>query len=1201
MKKMYKGVVIMVAMAVFVQPVFAFTLQESAAYSKKQNVPEIAASTVFKSASSTLQKNKLETDNIPLDYVAGEVLVKYKEHKINLETLTGKTAASKFALSNALEKKEDFTISNISVLKITDSETVAQKIAELENDPNVEYAEPNYRRFPAEISTNDTHRGLLWGLDNTGQPVGGTSGTSDADVDAPEAWLINEGTNASVIVAIIDDGVAYNHPDLLQNMWDGSSCKNESGGTLGNCNHGYDFENNDTTPLPTEGSHGTNIAGIIAAAKNNSIGIVGVAPEAQIMAIKFAFDIASEIRAIDFAIANGAKVINASFGGTEYSEAEYAAIARFRDAGGIFVAAAGNGATDNETSPIYPSDYDLENIISVAATDQNDELASFSNYSATSVDVGAPGVNVYSTEGYRIFNEDFEDVTPPSIGIQFTQSQSGNATWGTKSSIDNSNKALFGDHENWGAYQENVVSHIDSAVINLSGKPNSYLNFAVLCDTEEGFDGIILSFWNGSAWVAQSAYTGLGVLAEEISLSDFATNDFKFRLTWVANESVSGSGCFIDDIKIVDSDSANEAYEYTSGTSMAAPYVAGLAALIQGYNPSLTATEVKQTILNSGDSLDSLHGKTVSGKRINAQKALEAVTPAKAVTGFEVPSQVGETVINEEAHTIALTVPFGTDVSALVPTIEFTGASLSPESGVAQDFTSPVTYTVTAADGSTQAYVVTVNVVGEPDTTAPVITLVGSSTVNLTVGDVFEDEGATAVDDVDGDITNQIEIVNSVNTSVVGAYTITYNVSDAAGNPATEVTRTVNVSDVDAPIFTGVPNNYHLEATSIDGAELLYALPTATDDADGAVPVTCAPESGTMLAFGTHTIECSASDTTRNVALASFTVTVADTAGPVISDMPANQTIEIPTGTSTTAATYSLPTASDVVEGPVTVVCAPESDTMFSIGASTVECSAADSSSNVTTESFTITVSTPPPSSVGNNGGSSRSGGGGSSKKSSTAKYAVEINQGDSKATSTAVVLTIASVSGAKHMQVSNSSSFASATWTAFKSTYPWTLTDGSGTKTVYVRYGDRNKKVIGNAKDSITLAPPIALSLTQPAPLVPLGQVLGAVQYNFVNTLMQGSAGPDVIELQKVLIAAGHLKIASPTGFYGPITATAVKAYQGAHNLEQTGVVGPSTLSVLNKPVSPMMSNEQILLLIKQLQAKLVELRAKLTALTEG
>ncbi|HLD86406.1 MAG TPA: S8 family serine peptidase, partial [Patescibacteria group bacterium] len=251
-------------------------------------------------------------------FVPGEVIVKFKENRIDLEETDGLAKSRQFAARQNLTVKDTVRQPNLSVLKARGEETVEQMIVRLKIDPDVEYIQPNYQYYPTSIPTNDTYRANLWGLDNTGQTIDGSygniTGTDDKDIDAPEAWAINEGTNASVIVAVIDSGVAYNHPDLANNMWDGTSCVKEDGSPLGGCNHGYDYEDSDSTPLPTTSSHGTHIAGTIAAVMNNSKGIIGVAPNAKIMALKSALTTAQNVMAINFAKHNGAKVINASWG-----------------------------------------------------------------------------------------------------------------------------------------------------------------------------------------------------------------------------------------------------------------------------------------------------------------------------------------------------------------------------------------------------------------------------------------------------------------------------------------------------------------------------------------------------------------------------------------------------------------------------------------------------------------------------------------------------------------------------------------------------------------------------------------------------------------------------------------------------------------------------------------------------------------------
>jgi subtilisin family serine protease len=193
---------------------------------------------------------------------------------------------------------------------------------------------------------------------------------------------------------------------LANNIWTnpgeiaGDGIDNDGNGYVDDI-HGYDFVNNDADPMD-DNSHGTHVAGTIAAEGNNGTGVAGVNWSAQIMPLKFLDaggwgDTFGAIQAVEYATMMGAKLTSNSWGGGGYSQALYDAIAAAGDAGQLFVAAAGNSSSDNDTYPEYPASYDLDNIIAVAATDNNDQLAWFSNYGAASVDLGAPGVDIYST------------------------------------------------------------------------------------------------------------------------------------------------------------------------------------------------------------------------------------------------------------------------------------------------------------------------------------------------------------------------------------------------------------------------------------------------------------------------------------------------------------------------------------------------------------------------------------------------------------------------------------------------------------------------------------------------------------------------------------------------------------------------------------------------------------------------------------
>src|SRR5262245_1940375 len=273
----------------------------------------------------------------------------------------------------------------------------------------VEYADANYRVHIATIP-NDPEFPSLYGLHNVGQ----SGGTSDADIDAPAAWDITTGSS-SVVVAVIDTGVDYTHPDLANNIWTnpGEIADNgidDDGDGIVDDIHGANFVGIDTpTGDPMDDHyHGTHVAGTIGAEGNNGIGVVGVNWHVQIMALKFLDSSGSgttedAIQAVEYATMMrtqygvNVRVMSNSWGGGPYSQALLDAINAGGDAGILFVAAAGNSGLDADVDPMYPAAYDSPYVVSVAATDRNDVYASFSNYGETSVDLAAPGVEIQST------------------------------------------------------------------------------------------------------------------------------------------------------------------------------------------------------------------------------------------------------------------------------------------------------------------------------------------------------------------------------------------------------------------------------------------------------------------------------------------------------------------------------------------------------------------------------------------------------------------------------------------------------------------------------------------------------------------------------------------------------------------------------------------------------------------------------------
>ena len=289
--------------------------------------------------------------------------------------------------------------------KISPSVDYAGTLDKLLTDPRISRIDQNFRMFTQAIP-NDPRYNEQWGLNNSGQ----TGGTPGADISAQAGWDIGRGTGKT-IVAVVDTGVDYNHPDLVANMWKnggeipGNGIDDDANGYVDDVN-GYDTINGDPDPMD-DVDHGTHCAGIIGAAGNNGLGVSGVAWKTQIMAVKAlgtsGGNTLTVLQGMDYAVQNGAKIISLSLGGGgSPGDATDVFITNAATKGVLFVCAAGNGGSDgigdnNDQVHNYPSDYTCENIIAVAASTDSDVLTGFSNYGNVSVDIAAPGENILST------------------------------------------------------------------------------------------------------------------------------------------------------------------------------------------------------------------------------------------------------------------------------------------------------------------------------------------------------------------------------------------------------------------------------------------------------------------------------------------------------------------------------------------------------------------------------------------------------------------------------------------------------------------------------------------------------------------------------------------------------------------------------------------------------------------------------------
>lgn len=528
---------------------------------------------------------------------------------------------------------------------------VEETIAALESSPDVAFAEPNF--YVHSFATpNDPRYGQMWGLHNTAQTLSGVAGTADADIDAPEAWDVTTGSSAAV-VAVIDTGVAYDHPDLAANIWTnpGEAGTKQANDTDDDSNgftddaRGWDWIDDDNEPRDFLG-HGTHVAGIVGATGNDSFGGVGVNWDVSLMPLRVldgegvgtTADVAA---AVTYAAANGANVINLSLGGPDFSLLVRDAIAAA--SGSLVVTAAGNEATNVDLSGSYPCNYGSANIVCVAASESNDTLAGYSNYGGVNVDLAAPGSRISSTVPAftRALRETFEaDIaTTWTAGGTGTQWSRGLDEFGyfAADSVDSN-------------YEPNTDSWLETAApISLAGQQNCTLTYVFELDIGDDSDAFeVQASTDGTTWDDVGGFTGStggGWLTanHDLSAHDGSAVYLRFRL--VSNLLFHGRGVSIDDVlvKCLSQTFAGTEFSYFSGTSMATPYVAGAAALVLADTPDATVANLRSALLNNVDVVSGLSGKVATGGRLNVAKALGVVAPSTVPTASASPSPSSST------------------------------------------------------------------------------------------------------------------------------------------------------------------------------------------------------------------------------------------------------------------------------------------------------------------------------------------------------------------------------------------------------------------------------------------------------------------------------------------------------------------------------------------------------------------------------